>query len=228
MNDDDDAILESFVGPARLFPLPNLVLFPNVDQLLHIFEQRYRQMTADALAGDRLIATALMTEGSKADLEGSPPIHPGVCLGRIIADKQLDDGRFLLMLRGLARARIIEEAAGDEPYRTARVQLLTDRMTMSPVDALGTRQHLASLILPRLSDPPSFQQMRELFQKEMPLGALCDFLAYKLPLSLACKQQLLEEVDVARRVRLLLDELATQLPGASSDIRKFPPDFSLN
>ncbi|WP_390891137.1 LON peptidase substrate-binding domain-containing protein [Gemmata palustris] len=41
-------------------PLPNLVLFPHVVQGLHIFEPRYRQMAADALAGDGLIAMALL------------------------------------------------------------------------------------------------------------------------------------------------------------------------
>ena len=53
MNDD---ALRDFSGTARLFPLPNLVLFPHVVQGLHVFEPRYRQMTADALAADGLIA----------------------------------------------------------------------------------------------------------------------------------------------------------------------------
>ena len=53
MNDDQHA-LANFAGTARLFPLPNLVLFPHVVQPLHVFEPRYRQLTADALAGDRL------------------------------------------------------------------------------------------------------------------------------------------------------------------------------
>ena len=34
-----------------LFPLPNVVLFPNVFLPLHIFEPRYREMVADAVAG---------------------------------------------------------------------------------------------------------------------------------------------------------------------------------
>ncbi len=225
---DDDPILESFTGPARLFPLPNLVLFPRIDQPLHIFEPRYRQMTADALAGDRLIAMALVTEAKKAELEGSPPIHPGVCIGRIMYEQEFEDGRYLLMLRGLARARIIEEIADNTPYRRARVELLEDRMTLPMTDVLAIRQRLASLILPRISDPESLQQLRDLFQSQMPLGTLCDFLGYKLPLPLTCKQQLLEEVDVASRARRLLDELAIQLPAGQSEPRKFPPEFSLN
>ena len=62
MNDDAQA-LSKCAGMARLFPLPNMVLFPHVVQPLHVFEPRYRQMTADALAGDRLIAVTLLQPG---------------------------------------------------------------------------------------------------------------------------------------------------------------------
>src|SRR5256885_9707642 len=105
MNDDQFA-LGQFTGAARLFPLPNLVLFPQVVQPLHVFEQRYRQMTADALAGDRLIAMALLRPGWEADYDGRPAIHPVACLGRVVADQRLDDGRYNLLLRGLARVRV--------------------------------------------------------------------------------------------------------------------------
>ncbi len=102
MNDDSWA-LENFSGTARVFPLPNLVLFPHVVQPLHIFEPRYRDMTADSLADDNLIAMALL----QADWESTglerPPIHKVVCLGRIVANQLLDDGRYLLLIRGLSR-----------------------------------------------------------------------------------------------------------------------------
>jgi len=225
---DDDPILDSFIEQARLFPLPNLVLFPHIDQPLHIFEPRYRQLTADALADDRLIALALVTEGSKVDLAGSPPIHPGVCVGRIIAEKMMDDGEYLLVLRGLARGRIVEEIAGDEPYRTARVQVLQDAITLPPADVLAVRRRFASLILPSVSNPNQRKELQELFSKEIPLGMLCDFLAYKLHLPFARKQQLLEEPDVATRARILLEELSRSLPPGPPEGRKFPPDFSLN
>src|SRR5205085_1976564 len=97
-------VLKQFSGMARLFPLPNVVLFPQVVQPLHIFEPRYREMTADALADDRLIAMALLQPGWEADYEGRPPIHPICCLGRIFAEKHLPDGRYNLLLRGLTRA----------------------------------------------------------------------------------------------------------------------------
>ena len=67
--------LAAFGGVARLFPLPNLVLFPHVVQGLHIFEPRYRQLMADALAADRLIALVLLKPGWEKDYDGRPAIE---------------------------------------------------------------------------------------------------------------------------------------------------------
>src|ERR1700752_3842848 len=67
-----------------LFPLPNVVLFPNVFLPLHIFEPRYRAMTADALTSDRLIGMVLLRPGWDRDYEGRPPI-PAVAFGGAIA-----------------------------------------------------------------------------------------------------------------------------------------------
>src|SRR5437660_1133908 len=103
---DDLAALSRFEGTARLFPLPNLVLFPHVIQPLHIFEPRYREMMADALAGDRLVSIVLLRPGWEASYQGQPLVHEVACLGRIVADQRLEDGRFHLLLRGLARVRI--------------------------------------------------------------------------------------------------------------------------
>src|SRR3954447_25834770 len=94
---------ENFSGKVRLFPLPNLVLFPHVLQPLHIFEPRYRQMTRDALAGDRLLGMALLRPGWEGDYQGRPAIEPVVCLCKITKDQALDDGCFNLLVRGLAR-----------------------------------------------------------------------------------------------------------------------------
>jgi Lon protease-like protein len=229
MNEDTWA-LENFGGTARLFPLPNLVLFPHVVQPLHVFEPRYREMTAEALTGDRLIAMCLLCDDwEKA--EGEPPIHPVACLGRIVADKVLDDGRYLLLLRGLARARIDEEISSNQPFRTARVTLLPDVLIIPAGEAQRLRRQLADLILPRFTstggDPGP---LRELFEGEMPLGPLCDCLSYQLPLPLPRKQELLEEPDVTVRATALLATLREVLgtQGALDPPRKFPPDFSLN
>src|SRR3954465_8007381 len=99
---DHPESLDDFGGTARLFPLPNLVLFPSVVQPLHVFEPRYRQLMVDALAEDRLIAMALLQPGWEDDYHKRPPIYPGVCIGRIFKEEKLEDGRFNLLLQGAA------------------------------------------------------------------------------------------------------------------------------
>ncbi len=72
-----------------LFPLPNVVLFPNVFLPLHIFEPRYREMVADALASDRLIGMVLLKPGWEHEYEGRPPVYPIGCSGVITHVDQL-------------------------------------------------------------------------------------------------------------------------------------------
>src|SRR5207245_1908563 len=69
---DELSIPDDFDSDVRLFPLPNVVFFPQVMLPLHIFEPRYREMAADALAGDHLVAMALLKPGWEPEYEGRP------------------------------------------------------------------------------------------------------------------------------------------------------------
>src|SRR5512135_1984732 len=84
-----------------LFPLPNVVLFPRAVLPLHIFEQRYKVMTADALAGRRMVAMAVLRPGWERDYYHKPAIHPVVCVGRILSSEQLPDGNYNFLLQGI-------------------------------------------------------------------------------------------------------------------------------
>ena len=107
----------TFSGVVRLFPLPNLVLYPHVMQPLHIFEDRYREMLEDALADDQLIAMALLEPGWEHDYDSRPPVAPLACLGKVVAHHRLEDGRYNLLLLGVQRVRIVEEL---DPLRSFR------------------------------------------------------------------------------------------------------------
>jgi Lon protease-like protein len=134
---------DTFDGNARLFPLPDLVLFPYVIQPLHIFEPRYRQMTADALADDRLIALVQLRAGWDGNDPSPPPVHPIACLGRIVAAQNLEGGRYNLLLQGVSRVRILEELPGEKLYRNARVELLDDKPCASARNESALRRKLS-------------------------------------------------------------------------------------
>ena len=228
MTDDTDA-LAAYGGTTRLFALPNLVFFPSAVQPLHVFETRYRQMVADALAGDRLISLVLLRPGWECDYEGNPAVHPTACVGRIVADQELPDGRYNLLLRGLARVRVEAEVPAGKLYRVARAPLLTEGNGLSIEELTAHRRALSDLILPRFEGAPLAVQLRELFESELALGQLCDILSFALPLPTEVKQRLLDEAGVGRRAEVLRQQfrpahayLAPQ-PG-----RRFPPEFSAN
>jgi uncharacterized protein len=232
MNEDQSAI-NDFSGRARLFPLPGLVFFPHAVQPLHIFEHRYRQMSADALAGDRLIALVLLKPGWEETYDERPRVYPVACLGRVIGDHMLPDGRYNLVLRGLARVRILEEPPTDQPFRSANVEVLRDVVPDDVEELMALRTALADLILPRITAEPTRKQLRDLFQGELPLGNLCDVLAFALPLPPEAKQELLETLPVTERARELMEAFRAVVAGAAKPTgtaatRRFPPDFSAN
>jgi Lon protease-like protein len=230
---DNLAALHDFHGVARLFPLPGLVFFPHAVQPLHIFEPRYRQMAADALAGDRLLALVLFQPGWEDEYDDAPAVHPVACLGRVAVNQLLPDGRYNLVLRGLARVRIVEELTTDKRYRMARVEVLADEHCHDVEELMTLRTALADLILPRVTGGPVRDQLQGLFQGELPLGHLCDVLAFALPLPPEAKQELLELPSVTCRARRLMEAFQAVIdegpkPVGAAAGKRFPPDFSVN
>src|SRR4029450_2778405 len=91
------------LSAVPLFPLPNVVLFPRAVLPLHIFEERYKVMTADAINADRVIAMALLRPGWKKSYSPRPATEPVVCVGRILSHEKLADGKYNFLLQGSAR-----------------------------------------------------------------------------------------------------------------------------
>ena len=115
----------TFSGQVPLFPLPGSVLLPGGLLPLHVFEPRYRAMVADSLAGERLIGMSLLKPGYEEDYDGCPAIEDWTCVGRIVLEEQLPDGRYNMVLAGLRRAQILDEDRS-RAYRVARVALPAD------------------------------------------------------------------------------------------------------
>src|SRR5205807_5199020 len=130
-----------FVLP--LFPLPDLVFFPNTRLPLHVFEPRYREMIKDALAGENRFGIVLLRPGWQSDYYGAPAIHLLGTLGTIEQAVSLEDGKFNLLVRGDVRFRVLEEVSRD-PYRTARV-VVRPEVTRELQEAYAQRESLADL-----------------------------------------------------------------------------------
>src|SRR5688572_24722520 len=114
-----------------IFPLPGAILYPGLSLPLHIFEPRYRALVTDAMARDRRIAMIQ----PQAPEEHAPLFQIG-CVGHIGQIEALDDGRFNLILEGVARFRVVRELDVATPFRQVEAELLHDNLddSLAPVE----------------------------------------------------------------------------------------------
>lgn len=228
--DPSALFLQSFPGQVRLFPLPNLVLFPHTVQSLHVFEPRYVEMVDEALAADQLIAPVWLQPGWERSYDGRPPVAPVACLGRILSHHRTADGRYNLLLQGLRRAAIRRELPATRTFRQAEVDLLDD---FYPPSGAARRhqlqQKLVDLTRGLLPDRDVLnEQFDELLANPGSLGLMTDVFAFGLGIPLVEKQQLLADWNVDRRARLLLEKLKAIQVAAPVSGPPFLPPFSLN
>src|SRR5947207_5029193 len=199
---EDDVDLSA----VPLFPLPGVVLFPRAVLPLHIFEDRYRAMTADALAGDKLIAMALLRPGWEKSYYSRPEIEPVVCVGLILSHEKLADGKYNFLLQGQVRARIVEEFPG-QPYRVARLERLEEAAALD-IDLEEDRRRLAEVFdLTSLRSRGTGKQFRQIVRGVLPTADVADLAAFTFLEDVALKQSLLEEPDVRRRVARTIEAL---------------------
>jgi uncharacterized protein len=201
-----------------LFPLPNVVLFPNVFLPLHIFEARYREMVSDAIAGDRMIGMVLLRPGWEHEYEGRPPVYQIGSSGVITHFERLSDGRYNIILRGLERFRILEEDTS-RIYRRAIVERLTDEGLRSDDRTVirHLRAKLEALLAPAVAKAGADVINASAMGDEDLINALAQYLDLE-PLE---KQALLERSCLRSRAESLVELLEMKIlmsrtPGLST------------
>jgi len=205
-----------------IFPLPNVVLFPNVFLPLHIFEPRYREMVADAVKSDRLIGMVLLRPGWQPDYEGRPAVYPIGCSGVITHVDQLGDGRYNLVLRGVERFRILEEDDA-RSYRRALIEPLPDVPCLREDAAIiqTERAKLDALLAPTIERSLAGVAGDAKIPPAMADEDLVHALAQYLDLEPLEKQALLEQPGLRSRAQSLVELLEMKIlmaktPGLSN------------
>jgi Lon protease-like protein len=186
-----------------IFPLAGALLFPRSQLPLHIFEPRYRAMTRDALASDRLIAMV-----QPKDTEDPPGLFEIGCIGRIATCEELDDGRFNLVLDGLSRFRIAREARVDTLYRQVDADRSGFHEEEDPVLGLAQRAEVEREAR-RYADALGYMVEWESVSR-LDDEMLVNGIAQIAPLDVGSKQALLEAADLAARADLLVQFMQFQ------------------
>lgn len=191
-----------------IFPLPNCVLLPGGLLPLHVFEPRYRDLTRDCLAGTQLMAVARLRPGYETSYYGRPPVYERCGVGRIICSEELPDGRYALLLRGIARVEIARELPAERPYRLVEARVLAD----ASCDATDARAHHRRLIAlcDRLAEviDQGGPQLRDLVRSCDSPGACADAVAAALIMDADERQGLLEACDPMVRLQRTLGHVS--------------------
>ena len=101
-----------------VFPLSNFIVFPNTTVPLNIFEPRYLKMTEDAMADNRLIG---MIQPKKSGDLRNPDLFDVGCVCRIVSFNETDDGRYITIIKGINRFKILNEVENNKIYRELNV-----------------------------------------------------------------------------------------------------------
>jgi Lon protease-like protein len=196
-----------------IFPLPTVVLFPNVFLPLHIFEPRYRQMIAEALDGDRIIGMVLLRPGFEDDYDGAPPVYATGCSGLITHVETLAGGNYNLVLRGLEKFTIHDEAlpAAGRLYRSAVITPVDDSLQAGDRDELRLeRRRLQQLLTPLFTEENLGSRLPEAMPDEDLVNALAQYLEFD-PME---KLALLERRGALARARSMVELLEMKQMGA--------------
>ena len=200
---------------APIFPLPDLTFFPHTLLPLHIFEARYRAMVMDCLARDKRMIVVGLKPGYEAAYDGKPAVQEIAGMGRIVQCERLATGRFNILLKGESRVRIERELPADTLYRLVAATPLSETgADRPPVSALVSRVTGRCLDILRAVNRPTADLEASLAGAAP--GSLCDQIGSAVVPEATVRQELLEELDVERRLSRLasvLDDLYTHLTG---------------
>lgn len=194
-------------GTILLFPLPNVVLFPDVFLPLHIFEPRYCEMTRAALDNNRLIGMVLDKSPAEPD-----ECYPIGCAGVITHVEEIDGGRYNIVLRGLQKFRIrAEDETSETPYRIARIEGIAEG-TVDKVALKEQRARLEALLVSSGTANFSFRLPPSMPDVEF-VHALSQYFGFEA----VERQALLEMSDAETRCRALIELVEMQVLMGSRD-----------
>tara|TARA_B100000941_G_scaffold235138_1_gene177957 strand:+ start:329 stop:970 length:642 start_codon:yes stop_codon:yes gene_type:complete len=190
-----------------VFPLSNFIIFPQSTVPLNIFEKRYIQMVDDSMKSHRTIG---MIQPKKTSKNNKPDLYEIGCLGKITSFNETDDGRYLIVLNGISRFKIIKEIDNNKLYRSCSVEY-----TKYEKDLEQENEDIKFSDLELI-----FKNLKSLFKKQgyvinwkdlekQSLDQTINTLSMASPFSLEEKQILLETLNIKSRRDKLEEILKT-------------------
>ncbi|HYZ48032.1 MAG TPA: LON peptidase substrate-binding domain-containing protein [Sphingomonas sp.] len=190
------------VTRLSIFPLGGALLFPRMQLPLHIFEPRYRALVSDAMARDRRIGMIQPRPAGTppAARPDDPPLFDIGCVGRIAHVEALEDGRYNIVLEGLARFRLLSELSVTTPFRQIEAELEEDE----PAEPLAIAQRAALEEESRRYAEVQGYAVDWNAVSRLDDESLVNGIAQIAPFDVAAKQALLEAPSLEERAELII------------------------
>jgi ATP-dependent Lon protease len=205
-----------------ILPLKNTVIFPQLLAPLLVNTERSKKLIEAVMAGPERLILSVAVKGA---VEGSPrqqDLHRVGTVLRIAKLLRFPDASYRLLVQGVARARIVEFAPGDDFFR-GRIEQLPDAGDADSVEATALARDVRDQFVTLVSESPRLSdELQVLAMNLEEPSRLADLVASNLELDLAGKQAFLEELDVVARLRRARDELhrANEAMKIESEIRE--------
>jgi len=179
-----------------VFPLSNFIIFPNTSVPLNIFEPRYIEMIDNSMKADRIIGMIQ----PKKQKDGIPQLYNVGCAGKITSFNETEEGRYLIVINGISRFKILKEINNDKPYRECEISF--DEYIED------TKENYNEIKFTDLE--LIFKNLKNLFKKKgylinwkelekQSLDQTLNALVMASPFSLEEKQALLETININKR-----------------------------
>ena len=192
-----------------IFPLSNFIIFPETAVPLNIFEPRYIQMIDDSMKSSKLIG---MIQPKKTGKQNKPDLYDVGCIGKITSFNETNDGRYLIVINGINRFKIIEEVLTEKLYRICKISY---EKFSNDIKEKKENINFADLEL-------IFKNLKTIFEKKgfiinwselknQNLNQTINSLSMASPFSLEEKQILLESADIKSRKHKLEEILKTYI-----------------
>jgi hypothetical protein len=194
-----------------LFPLPNVVLFPKTPMPLYIFEERYRTMVREVLAGTGELVIALLRTGSEPGYKLTSAVHEIACLSKIETYEELEDGKYNIVVAGIHRVRIIREIQ-HSPYRLVEIERIPETAyDEHSAEVVNGHNHLAGLFAKFTELAAGVKRHILELMPQLDFESLVNMVAMTLNLAIEQKQALLELNETLQRCDVLIPILQEQL-----------------
>ena len=199
-----------------VFPLPRALLLPRAELPLNIFEPRYLQMIEDVIKGDRVIGMIQPNEPEENPSK-VPPLYQVGCAGRVTNFAEGGDGRYQVVLTGIARFRVIEEVNVTTPYRQCKVDY--NVFAEDLVQGFGEEEVDRESLLKTLANYLAANSIDADWSgiTQAPTEALVNGLSLMSPFGVREKQALLEARDLRHRAELLVAATEITLAAGEAD-----------